>query len=139
MSEIILPADVEDAPLRDEEAHLREATRATMLAETLQLGRYSAVTQGAAVLVLAGIFWNIASQAYLCGLAAVVTALCAGPSSPWTATPAVSASVRSPAKPSSSSMSWRSAGGSPGRACRRSCCRRSTTPTGSWLGPSAPP
>ncbi|MET0366969.1 MAG: EAL domain-containing protein [Methylobacterium sp.] len=78
MSEIILPADVEDAPLRDEEAHLREATRATMLAETLQLGRYSAVTQGAAVLVLAGIFWNIASQAYLCGLAAVVTALCAG-------------------------------------------------------------
>ncbi|MCJ2026952.1 hypothetical protein [Methylobacterium sp. J-067] len=77
MSEIILPADVDDAPLRDEDAHLHEATRATMLAETLQLGRYSAVTQGALVLMLAGILWNIASQAYLYGLAAAVTALCA--------------------------------------------------------------
>lgn len=78
MSEIILPMDADDAVhLPDEEARLREATRATMLAETLQLGRYSAVTQAAVVLALAAIFWGIASHAYLSGLAVAVTALCA--------------------------------------------------------------
>jgi len=78
MQDIILPADVEDeAGSRDEGLRLREAARATMLAETLQLGQYSAITQGAVVLALAVIFWRLVSQAYLSGLAATVTALCA--------------------------------------------------------------
>lgn len=77
MSEIILPAEADDSALvQDEDARQRAATRAAMLAETLQLGRYSAVTQAAVVLALAVIFWDIVPHAYLAGLAAAVTALC---------------------------------------------------------------
>lgn len=71
-----LPADVLPHP-SDEEGRLRDSTRAAMLEETLQLARYSAVTQAAVVLALAMIFWDIVSQAYLSGLATGVTVLCA--------------------------------------------------------------
>jgi len=76
MSEIILPADVGELTLSDQDTRLREATRAAMLAETLQLGRYTAFTQAAVVLVLTAIFWEVASHKYLAGLSAAVTALC---------------------------------------------------------------
>ncbi|MFH6787323.1 MULTISPECIES: putative bifunctional diguanylate cyclase/phosphodiesterase [Methylobacterium] len=78
MGNIILPADAGDeAGASDGNARMQEAARAAMLAETLQLGRYSAVTQAAVVLALAGMFWNLISHAYLAGLAVAVTALCA--------------------------------------------------------------
>ncbi|MGU3663842.1 putative bifunctional diguanylate cyclase/phosphodiesterase [Methylobacterium sp. A49B] len=62
--------------MSDQDTRLREATRAAMLAETLQLGRYTAFTQAAVVLVLTAIFWEVASHQYLAGLSASVTALC---------------------------------------------------------------
>jgi predicted signal transduction protein with EAL and GGDEF domain len=76
MSEIILPAAADALTASDQNTHLREATRAAMLAETLQLGRYTAFTQAAVVMVLTAIFWDVASHNYLAGLCASVTALC---------------------------------------------------------------
>jgi diguanylate cyclase (GGDEF)-like protein len=76
MSEIILPAAADALTASDQDTHLREATRAAMLAETLQLGRYTAFTQAAVVMVLTAIFWDVASHNYLAGLCASVTALC---------------------------------------------------------------
>ncbi|UHC20058.1 EAL domain-containing protein (plasmid) [Methylobacterium currus] len=78
MGDIILPADADDeASASDGNALMRATARAAMLAETLQLGRYSAVTQAAVVLALAAIFWDLISHAYLGALALAVTALCA--------------------------------------------------------------
>lgn len=77
MSELILPADTDDDWIvPDQCTRQREATRAAMLAETLQLGRYTAFTQAAVVLVLMAIFWEVASHYYLASLSASVTALC---------------------------------------------------------------
>ena len=71
-----LPSNTQPPP-PEEEGRLRAATRAAMLAETLQLGRYSAVTQAAVVLALAVMFWDITPHGYLLGLATAVTGLCA--------------------------------------------------------------
>jgi len=60
-----------------EDVRLRHETRAAMLGETLQLAKYSAVTQAAVALALAFMFWDIASHGYMAGLATAVTLLCA--------------------------------------------------------------
>ncbi|GAB6842703.1 diguanylate cyclase (GGDEF)-like protein [Methylorubrum rhodinum] len=60
-----------------EDARLRHETRAAMLGETLQLAKYSAVTQAAVALALAYMFRDIAPHGYMAGLATAVILLCA--------------------------------------------------------------
>ena len=77
-SDMISPTSERDnATPNGDDAGLRASVRAAMLAETLQLGKYSAATQAAVVLALAVMFWDIVPHAYLVGLAASVSALCA--------------------------------------------------------------
>ncbi|WP_082507827.1 putative bifunctional diguanylate cyclase/phosphodiesterase [Methylobacterium sp. Leaf113] len=51
--------------------------RTALLRETLHLANFSAVTQAAVVVALAWMFWDIAPNTYLMGLAISVTSLCA--------------------------------------------------------------
>ncbi len=60
-----------------EDVRLRHETRVAMLSETLQLAKYSAITQAAVALALAYMFRDIAPNGYMASLATAVTLLCA--------------------------------------------------------------